>query len=138
MSAQHPQILYIGNADGGRQLHTAVVASGWHVHLPACEEEALAQYIFYMPDIVIVDSTPNLPFDDATLRDTLLHLQSVEASPIIVLTDQPEQWTLDGHGFKRYLPTTATAEQIINAIIDLITRETFQVPSYIRRLRGVA
>src|SRR5690349_10463324 len=55
MSAEHPNILYVGAADEGRALLDAVEPLRWCVYLPEEVREALALYITYFPDVVVLD-----------------------------------------------------------------------------------
>jgi hypothetical protein len=78
-------VLYIGDVERGRAFTAAAERGGWHVFLPADLLEALGMYLFYYPQVIIIDSL-NQPLLAAQAYQ---HLRSVQAAPIIRLTDAP-------------------------------------------------
>ncbi len=75
-------ILYIGGREAGQALATLVERDGGYVYLPDNLMQALGMYITYFPEIVVID----LSADYA--QEALEHLRSVDASPLLVITDQ--------------------------------------------------
>lgn len=126
MSAQHPALLYIGNQEHGQTLHNIVAPADWFVHQPECEEEALAFYIFYMPDAIIIDTNSDMPPE--TLESIVMHLQSVDAQPILVLSDKQPEWQLEKPFQVTYLPQQSTPQLIIHNISEAIFAQTGQCP----------
>ncbi|MBZ0296051.1 MAG: hypothetical protein K8L99_26055 [Anaerolineae bacterium] len=86
MSFQHPNILYVGGQDTGRAFAQAVKKANWWVHLPTETLEALGMYITYMPDIIVIDLTEQPELTQSVYE----HLQSIEASPMLVLAVDPQ------------------------------------------------
>jgi hypothetical protein len=78
------RVLLIGQTNGDRQPH----APHWELHIAANLTDALGIYVFHFPNVIVIDGT--VPF----APDALLHLLSVEAAPIILLTDKPHCWQL--------------------------------------------
>ena len=75
-------ILYLGNAEAGRALANIAEQRNDYVYLPETLMQALGMYITYFPQIVIID----MSIDYA--QEALEHLRSVDARPIVLLTDQ--------------------------------------------------
>jgi DNA-binding response OmpR family regulator len=81
---QHPSVLYVGDTDRGAALREWVELAGWSVFLPTETMEALAMYISYLPDIVVIDTT----YAPEMTAVVLYHLQSVDAYPLVLLTTE--------------------------------------------------
>src|SRR5262245_43755701 len=82
ISMSNSLILYIGKPEAGQTFAAAAEAHGHYAYLPENLMQALGMYITYFPEIVIID----MDLDYA--QDVLDHLRSVDASPLILLTDQ--------------------------------------------------
>lgn len=74
-------ILYIGEHEAGEALAQAAESSGDYVYRPEHLMQALGIYITYLPHVVIID----MAVDYAA--EAYEHLCSVEAEPMILLTD---------------------------------------------------
>lgn len=114
----HLTILYVGERAHGRLLRAAAQARGWHVYLPTETLEALGMYIFYYPDLVVLDA-----FSGATLAAEVgAHLCSIQADSLLVVTDntQQELWHDPAITARRVLPSTAPASEVVAAVIDLV------------------
>jgi hypothetical protein len=83
MSAEHPNILYVGQPEAGRGLLEAVDPEGWYLCRAGELMAALALYITYMPDITVIDMVSSPVLAEAAYY----HLRSVDAKPILLLTD---------------------------------------------------
>jgi hypothetical protein len=94
----HPHILYIGEVEKGRALLAEAYRRGWHVYLPMQPLEALAMYIHYYPDVVVLDYIPTVTF----AMEVAFHLKSIDA-PLLL---------------ECHVPTMR--EEIIEAIEDVI------------------
>jgi len=80
-------ILYIGTPEKGQALAAQVEARGGYVYLPESLMQALGMYITYMPQIVVID----MAVDYA--QEAYDHLRSVDAAPLVLLTNQRERST---------------------------------------------
>jgi CheY-like chemotaxis protein len=110
MTAQHPNILYIGDVERGRALFAAVEHSGeGYVYLPADVLEALGMYVFYFPDVIVID-TMNQPL---TALEAYHHLRSVGAAPMILLTSDERA---DGDDGVYRLPPLVSRDELLSAI----------------------
>jgi CheY-like chemotaxis protein len=110
MTTQYPNILYIGDVERGRALLAAVERSGeGFVYLPADVMEALGMYVFYFPDVVVIDAI-NQPL---AALEVYHHLRTVGAAPIILLTldDRSDS----GDGVYR-LPPLVSHDELLSAI----------------------
>ncbi len=74
-------ILYVGGREAGLALAEVVEAEGGYVYLPQTMMEALGMYITYMPQIVVIDARIGWA------TEVLNHLRSVDARPIVLLTE---------------------------------------------------
>jgi CheY-like chemotaxis protein len=83
MTMENPNILYVGDIDRGRALLAAVQAEGGYVYLPAELNEALAMYVFYLPDVVVIDGTTR----PILALEAFYHLHSVNAQPMVLLSN---------------------------------------------------
>src|SRR5262249_25938043 len=75
-------ILYVGEQEAGKAFAAAAEARGHYAYLPENMMQALGMYITYFPEIVIIDMVT------VHANDVLDHLRSVDAKPIILLTDK--------------------------------------------------
>ncbi|HVU15087.1 MAG TPA: hypothetical protein VHD90_27625 [Phototrophicaceae bacterium] len=104
-------ILYIGGQETGQALAALVERDGGCVHLPENLMQALGMYITYFPEIVVIDL--RVDYAEAAFK----HLRSVDASPLLVLTDQRI------HEASIYtIPTDASPEALALAL-DHLQRE---------------
>lgn len=124
MSANHPNILYIGNELRRENFAEQVINHDWHVFMPFEVEEALAQYVFFLPDMVIFDTTTDENFTPADFDEVYMHLHSIAVEPIIIVSD--DAWDTTELPFSVLLPSTATIEEITEAIETLIYVRTGQ------------
>lgn len=124
MSMEHPNILYVGDVERGRALSQAVEAQGGYVYLPADTMEALAMYIHYLPDIVVIEASQGF----SMALDVHQHLGSIQAAPVLVLADaaHPETWMLFNPA-ARVLPYTLSREALIAAIHEVIPHTDTQL-----------
>lgn len=75
-------ILYIGEREAGEALAARVEQDGGFVYLPESLMQALGMYITYFPDMVVIDMSLSYA------QEAYDHLRSVDAEPIILLTDE--------------------------------------------------
>lgn len=75
-------ILYIGEREAGEALAARAEAESGYVYLPDSLMQALGMYITYFPDVVVIDMSL------LYAQEVYDHLRSVDAEPIILLTDE--------------------------------------------------
>jgi hypothetical protein len=94
-------ILYIGEREAGLALSDAIQQRGGFVYLPENLMQALGMYVTYFPHITVID------MQTAWAQEVYAHLRSVDAQPLVLLTDQRVR-EFSVHT----LPPYASAEQI--------------------------
>lgn len=122
MSQQHPVILYIGHPEQGQSLQTAVQSQGWYVSIATETLEALGQYVFYQPDIVVINGEPCADL----ARETHFHLASIEAEPVLILTHQAGDWQAAAQDGAHLLPQDTGINQLMSTIADLVRSESYE------------
>lgn len=117
MSQEHPNILYVGSPDQGEALLAAVEPDDWYVYLPTEMLETLAMYVTYSPDVTVIDLSNGSKVAAAVYR----HLRSIDASPMLVLTDEvmPDAYTL---------ASNSTTSDIIEAVREITQGEPELMP----------
>ncbi len=113
MSKQNPVVLFVGRAERAAVVYNQVDSEGWIVYHPAEMLEALGNYIFYYPDVVVIEDAAEVEFA-AEVYD---HLRSINAENIILLTDTPEQWEVPMDTYIRVLPLNIEADAIIDLVL---------------------
>ena len=83
MSLQHPNILYVGDRQRGQSFADHVSEANWSVYIAQALLDALGHYVMCMPDLVVIDSTYEPEISSAVYH----HLRSIQAAPLLVLTD---------------------------------------------------
>lgn len=130
MSAYHPNVLYIGNAPRRTEFTTTVETHDWNVFAPTLVEEALAFYVFYLPDIVVIDATPDAHFDLSNLQEIYFHLHSISAEPMLIISEDWTRWDTMGLQHSALLPDDIEMGDIKNAIQSLILEKTGLLPDF--------
>lgn len=116
MSKTHPIILVIGDGKTRRDLYTWASDYDWHIISSDEMMDALAQYMFYVPDIILIDDAA-----DAVLADDVyFHLRSIDAQPVLVLSDLPGRWSIPAGASIQILPTCSDERAIVRAITQLV------------------
>jgi hypothetical protein len=75
-------IVFVGNPVQGKLLERDVETYGWRVSVASTVKMALAEYVFFMPDLVILDEFP----ESNLARSVCFHLRSIHARPILGLS----------------------------------------------------
>jgi hypothetical protein len=117
-SLEHLNILYVGERVHGGLLRDAAQVRGWYVHLPSETLEALAMYIFYYPDLVVLDA-----FSAVNLAAGVgVHLCSIQANSLLLVTDntQQDQWHDRAIAARRAVPSTASGSEVVAAVMELV------------------
>jgi len=102
------RILYVGDATFAEEIETT--APNWRLWQPEKVNDALAMYIFEEPHVIIVDQTW------PSAADLMMHLQSVSAGPIFLLSNHADDWSLPFDGTVYVVPADISAAQLINTI----------------------
>lgn len=89
MHKLNPTVLHIAEMEPN-PLVVEVVArvNGYPIHTDNLME-ALAAYTFYVPDVVVVEA----PMGSWLGQEALVHLDSVDARPLVILTDRRDLWS---------------------------------------------
>lgn len=82
MTQQEMFIMYVGEAEQGKMIRATTELDGGYVYLPEHMMQALGMYITYLPNVIIVDAAISYS------EDVIAHLRSVDARPILLLTDE--------------------------------------------------
>lgn len=101
-------IVYVGGADAASALHETVASAQWVVFHPQSMMEALGMVITYFPDLVIIE-------DDMRNRfayEVYMHLRSINAQNLLVLTDHPGSWEIPADVMIPTLPRYTNAQDI--------------------------
>lgn len=114
MSTEFLTVLYVGNANAGARFATHAEGRGWYVYVAESLFEALGAYAMYFPDVIILDDAQ----DRDMVHAAYFHLASVNAQPVLILTDNPGVWELPLHLVARMLPANADLTQLTEAVID--------------------
>ena len=111
MSAEHPMILFVGHAIQGAQLLESVEPLNWWIYQSHTANEALGMYVSYLPDLILMnaDAEPDIA------EEVYFHLASVQAEPIIVISDD-EVWS---DRVSHHLPSNARVEEIVACVAEV-------------------
>jgi hypothetical protein len=82
MSLQETFIMYVGGTEDGQTIRATAELDGGYVYLPEHMMQALGMYITYLPNVIVVDSAVSYS------EEVIAHLRSVDARPILLLTDK--------------------------------------------------
>jgi hypothetical protein len=107
-------ILYVGDAGRGQALHKAAAERGWYVYVPIGTIEALGNYIFYSPSVVVIETGSDFA------GEVFRHLRSIEAEPLLILADKSQEMDWRMSSDYRVLPCMAGTDEIIAAITNLL------------------
>lgn len=110
MTAENPVILHIGNP-----IRELTVAPSWYIYHGGSCQSALGMYVFYQPDIVLIETTPDLSLAEATYT----HLNSIEASPLLILGARPADWDAPHGDTIVTLPADISNADLLNLIAEL-------------------
>lgn len=121
MKQQDVFLMYVGKAEQRESIRDAAESAGGYVYLPEHMMQALGMYITYLPNVIVVDSAVNYS------EEVIAHLRSVDARPILLLTDVEFPRT-DG---VFTMPRENSAERILEAARLLASGGTIlRVPEY--------
>lgn len=121
MKQQDVFLMYVGKAEERESIRDAAESAGGYVYLPEHMMQALGMYITYLPNVIVVDSAVNYS------EEVIAHLRSVDARPILLLTDVEFPRT-DG---VFTMPRENSAERILEAARLLASGGTIlRVPEY--------
>ncbi|MBI1295865.1 hypothetical protein GC175_13000 [bacterium] len=123
MSAETPLIIYFGSEVRGESLHQETESLGWTVLAATHSLQALGMYVFYVPDLVIIDSRE----DSEGAQQVLFHLQSVNAQPLIFISSSTHDALSLADSTGRVLPPTAGDGDIMLAAVPLLRQAMMSV-----------
>jgi DNA-binding response OmpR family regulator len=119
---QTPTLIYVGDACHAGSLRAATSACGWHVLHSDQMLEALAMYVFYYPDLFVLDDTPG----STLAADVYYHLLTVETPPVLILSDEPykEAWRGISSSHVLVLPRDTAGADLLAAVRRLLLDDT--------------
>ena len=82
---QDLHIVFVGDRDRGVRLTRDIKTYDWTIKVVTEMMPALAEYIFYTPDLVILDNFPT----SNLAKSVYFHLRSIDAGPFLALNDAP-------------------------------------------------
>ncbi|MDZ4767018.1 MAG: hypothetical protein SGI73_20965 [Chloroflexota bacterium] len=117
-----PYVLFVGETATAQALQQTLVPMGGDIYHSHSLMETLGMYITIMPRIIVIDTCA--PF----AAEAYLHLRSVEARPILLLTD-PDGFTPAREASVSWLPRTASNAEQVRAICRLAAQSSaFNTP----------
>ncbi|MDL1900201.1 hypothetical protein FBR02_05475 [Anaerolineae bacterium CFX9] len=109
---QSIMMLYVGDAEAGERIAQDAQAHGDWAYIAPETLTALGMYITYMPNVTVIDAqAPHA-------AEVYQHLRSIDAAPIILLTDDqraPSWALLDRHHSLRLVSRQLPAGEVIEA-----------------------
>jgi hypothetical protein len=120
MKLQDTFIMFVGKVEQGNMIRATAEMDGGYVYLPEHMMQALGMYITYLPNVIVVDSAVSYS------EDVIAHLRSVDARPILLLTDEARP-RVDG---VFTIPREYPAEKVLEAARQLASGSTtLRVPT---------
>ncbi len=117
MSKEMPLVVYAGEASRGEMLAERTAELGWTVLIATQERQALGMWVFYMPDLIVIDGTGNA----SGAQSVYDHLCSVAAAPLLLLSTRDFHPLVDGEK-ARSLSAGSTESDIILVAAALLDR----------------
>lgn len=119
MSTQNPILVFSGSSFRAVELTAMATARGWLLLHETDMLQTLGQVVFFYPDIVIIEDA-----DPEQAHEVFMHLHSVNAEPMLILTDNPETWDIARDTGATILRRDAATEHLAATITDILqTRE---------------
>jgi hypothetical protein len=122
-------ILYVGDVKNS----TILPAFEGQAMTPETAREALAMYVLYFPEIVVLEGCSEM------VREVFYHLSSgvTETSPLFVeamlVIDDGVDWQTPSNTILKQLPANASAADALRAVEDLTAvREALRIAEYAR------
>lgn len=112
-------VLFVGSKAAGRGFKAVAATQGWATYLPTSVNEALGMYVFYAPEVIIIEG--DIPIAEQVFE----HLAEVtHASPryieaMVVLSDGPA-WETPEDTLLAQLPCCAEPPEIFATIRNLL------------------
>lgn len=121
MQQQDVFLMYVGISEQGESIRAAAELNGGAVYLPEHMMQALGMYITYLPNVIVVDSAVSYS------EDVIAHLRSVDARPILLLTDEARPRADGVYTMGR----EHSAERVLEAALQLASGSTIlRAPAY--------
>lgn len=119
---EHLSIIYVGGPGRGEVLRALFGTFGAHLW-PAHEvQEALAFYLFYMPDLVMLDDGGAHEGSSTLAGEVYEHLESVGAAPLLVLASRLQEWQGRLPDSSLVLPSDSSDAALLLAAAELAAR----------------
>ena len=116
MSKQHPIILYTGTSNRKIELEAIAQTHAWYLVESNELMQLLAYYVFYMPDVILIEDEPDIELAE----DAFMHLSSVKAHPMIILSDDPARWEVTQLPSVVILPRNVHRQTLVDMILRLV------------------
>lgn len=117
MSAEFPMFVFVGTAARRAELDAQAADRGL-VLFDAPEDPlygTLAQVVAFFPDAAVIEDT-----GDDIVREIVMHLNSINFEPIVLLSDVPGAWDIPEGARMVVLPRQTTAYEIFDAMRALL------------------
>ena len=112
-------IIFVGDPNRGKRLEKVVKNRTWRVSIVTDWMPALAEYLLFSPDLVVIDEFP----DSDLARLVYFHLRTVDAKPILALNSAPnaaQYMHVNSLSFMKMMDRDAKPEELIVAMSDLV------------------
>ncbi|MBX3001792.1 MAG: hypothetical protein KF893_24925 [Caldilineaceae bacterium] len=116
MSKEMPLVLYAGEEKRGQHLQRITESLGWTVLTATEERQALGMYVFYLPDLIIIDSQ----YNEEGAKAVLFHLRSVQAQPVLFLVTPRSEIAVPSDRNIEVIPSTTEDSMIVLAAAQLM------------------
>lgn len=119
MKLKDLSIVFVGDAGQGKRLEKAVESFGWRISIVTEMMPALAEYVFYVPDLVILGDFP----ESDLARSVYLHLRSIDARPILALNHSPNALKfmhVNSLSFIKLIDRDSDPKALVEAITELV------------------
>ena len=119
MSADFPNIVYVGDSEAGHALATAAEARHWMVYVPSETFDALGMTVSYCPDMVVIDmvARPTMAIE------VYYHLRTMTGAPVrLLLMDRDDRQGRAGQNVT-VLPH-GISRRVLMAAVEAALRQT--------------
>lgn len=107
-----PLVLHIHEYEPSRAVMESVQRLCGEIESAQEMNTALGAYVFYTPDVVIVEA----PMGSVLAQETLFHLDSVHARPLVILTDRRDLWDTGAVSGVYIRPLDVRVEALVETI----------------------
>lgn len=115
MAKRNPVTVYAVSAERAKTLEPEMEALGWCAVAGTEMLEILGQVVFYMPDLILLEDTPQSPL----AQDAFFHLDSIKTRGILVLSDYPGRFVSEHGGPLRVLPHDTSDADVVRTMLEM-------------------